>query len=158
MKELTTNQRAWLRSIGEMSHGGRFYFGCGHTWSTRSITRQLCEGLTKKGVLKVTTLRNPSPMGHSFDDRVWEITAEGHAVLAGKPVVEVPRPSPRRRWDVRQGGLESQPHIDKFLDEVLEVCRKHGLSITHDGDHFSVVRGSAKLNNELERAHWDATA
>jgi hypothetical protein len=36
------------------------------------------------------------------------------------------------RWSKSDGKVPSDPAIDSFLDEIKEVCKKHGLSISHE--------------------------
>ena len=46
--------------------------------------------------------------------------------------------------------LLENKRVDRFLDEVLEVCKKHGLSISHEDGH-----GSFLIENHNESdAQW----
>jgi hypothetical protein len=51
--------------------------------------------------------------------------------------LHVAKELPVKRWDVVKNENVENPKIDAFLDEVIAVCRKHGLSITHEDGHGS---------------------
>lgn len=38
-----------------------------------------------------------------------------------------------KRWDAIQNKKVEVKAIDEFLAEVVQVCQKHGFSITHEG-------------------------
>lgn len=44
-----------------------------------------------------------------------------------------------KRWS-DQGEIEN-PKIDAFLEEIMEVCKRHGLAISHEDAHggFEIV-------------------
>lgn len=46
-----------------------------------------------------------------------------------------------KRWSVAKTDHVENPRIDAFLSDVVAVCRKHGLSISHEDGHgaFEVV-------------------
>ena len=44
-----------------------------------------------------------------------------------------------KRWNTRDNRNEESPKIDAFLEEVIEVCRKHGMSISHEDGHGSFL-------------------
>lgn len=44
-----------------------------------------------------------------------------------------------KRWDMSANEHVERPEIDAFLEEVLSVCRKHGLSIAHEDDQGAFV-------------------
>ena len=37
-----------------------------------------------------------------------------------------------RRYDLFDGREVERPDIDSFLEEVVDVCKKHGFSISHE--------------------------
>jgi hypothetical protein len=39
-----------------------------------------------------------------------------------------------KRWDTETHAQSEFPKIDAFIDDVIEVCKKHGFSISHE-DH-----------------------
>ena len=43
------------------------------------------------------------------------------------------------RWHSRESRNVSAPDVDAFLEEVLEVCRKHRMSIGHEDGHGAFV-------------------
>lgn len=47
----------------------------------------------------------------------------------------------RERWSRKAGGFVVVPEVDAFLAEIVEVCKRHGLSIQHEdsGGAFQVV-------------------
>lgn len=53
--------------------------------------------------------------------------------------------------------LQKQLKVDDFLKEVVEVCKKHGLSIGHEDIHgaFTVEKYSEDLKKWLLAAHDD---
>lgn len=51
-----------------------------------------------------------------------------------------------KRWD---GAKERDyPEVDAFLDEVLAVCAKHGISISHEDGHGGFIIDEASIGNE----------
>lgn len=50
-----------------------------------------------------------------------------------------PTKTSRKRWSDR-GEIEN-PKIDAFLDEIMAVCERHGLAISHEDGHgaFEIV-------------------
>jgi hypothetical protein len=51
----------------------------------------------------------------------------------------------------------TSPEVQAFLDELITVCRKHGLSISHEDGHcnFIVERHSQWLEQWLRAAKDD---
>ena len=45
----------------------------------------------------------------------------------------------RERWNGDRGGNEQMPNVDAFLEEVIEVCKKHRMSIAHEDTHGGFV-------------------
>lgn len=43
------------------------------------------------------------------------------------------------RWSKTQGEFLEIPRIDAFLEDVIAVCKKHGLSIEHEDNHGSFI-------------------
>jgi len=41
----------------------------------------------------------------------------------------------RKRWSVRKSDNFEVEDIEKFLEAIEAVCRKHGLSISHEDGH-----------------------
>ena len=44
-----------------------------------------------------------------------------------------------KRWDNQAHGRVEDPRVDAFLAEIVEVCRKHGMSLGHEDGHGSFV-------------------
>lgn len=55
-----------------------------------------------------------------------------------------------RRWLANQRQFGENPKIDAFLDEVLQVCEKHGFLISHEDHHgaFEILDNIPK-NKEM---------
>lgn len=45
--------------------------------------------------------------------------------------------SSKRRWSKKSANFVSSPKIDAFLREVIEVSKRHSLSISHEDHHGS---------------------
>lgn len=60
-----------------------------------------------------------------------------------------------QRWGVAQGRYVESPKVDAFLQEVIEVCAKHGLSLTHEDGQgaFGVIELDEDAINWLRQAH-----
>jgi hypothetical protein len=43
------------------------------------------------------------------------------------------------RWDVETGKKMENEQVDKFLHEIASVCKKYGLSISHEDTHGAFV-------------------
>ena len=43
------------------------------------------------------------------------------------------------RWSVDEGKRIEAPKVDAFLADVAEVCRRHGMSISHEDGHGSFI-------------------
>lgn len=63
-----------------------------------------------------------------------------------------------KRWDVDAEGRwlrtnrekdlqEVMPDVDAFLEDVIEVCLKHGMSISHEDGHGAFIVENAKETN-----------
>ena len=62
----------------------------------------------------------------------------------------------RERWDCEKKARIAAPEIDAFIEDVLAVCRKHGMSIGHEDSHgaFEIVRRlDAECADWLRNAH-----
>jgi hypothetical protein len=46
---------------------------------------------------------------------------------------------PKERWIQRRADFGESPAIDAFLADVIEVCKRHGLSIGHEDQHGGFV-------------------
>jgi hypothetical protein len=44
-----------------------------------------------------------------------------------------------KRWDSNVNESVEDPKVDAFLDELLEVCRRHGMSLGHQDGHGSFL-------------------
>ena len=44
-----------------------------------------------------------------------------------------------KRFHHGKGTQVEDTTVDAFLNEVLEVCRKHGMSISHEDEHGSFL-------------------
>ena len=62
----------------------------------------------------------------------------------------------REYWNRPKKGRAIAPQVDLFLDEIDEVCRRHGFAIAHEDNHgaFEIVpfdgtgiEGSIQLND-----------
>lgn len=40
-----------------------------------------------------------------------------------------------KRWSDLEGKYIESENVDKFLEDVIDVCKKHGLSISHEDQH-----------------------
>ncbi len=61
------------------------------------------------------------------------------------------------RW-VRSARRQMEvPEIDAFLDEVIAVCKKHGMSISHEDGHgaFEITAYDETATEWLRGAHDD---
>ncbi|MEW5958068.1 MAG: hypothetical protein AB1801_10115 [Chloroflexota bacterium] len=43
------------------------------------------------------------------------------------------------RWGVETGKKVENEQVDKFLQEITSVCKKYGLSISHEDTHGAFV-------------------
>ena len=57
-----------------------------------------------------------------------------------------------KRWSCGKGKIVEDAKINAFFKEVLEVCKKHGLSIGHEGA-FQIVEHNDYYVSWLEEAH-----
>lgn len=60
-----------------------------------------------------------------------------------------------KRWNTLEGKFVERPDIDAFLEEVIAVCKKHGLSIAHEETErsFTVEQYSDKTADWLRIAN-----
>lgn len=66
--------------------------------------------------------------GVDGNDLVW--------LVAHRIVQAAKSPKQIERWNARAGErLPSDPRIEAFLDEIEQVCRKHGMTISHEDPH-----------------------
>jgi hypothetical protein len=66
-----------------------------------------------------------------------------------------PDPKSELRWSSRKGEEVWNPKVNSFIEDVLAVCRKHGLSISHEDRYgaFTVEYFDQKLADWLQAAH-----
>ncbi len=64
-----------------------------------------------------------------------------------------------KRWNTKLGKEISTPVIDAFLSEIVEVCKKHKLSLSHEDRHgaFKVIEYCEENTYWLLAAH-DSTS
>jgi len=62
-----------------------------------------------------------------------------------------------KRWSKTKGSMVRNPKIDAFIEDLIAVCDKHGLSISHEDTHgaFTVEVFSEKRIDWLRNAHED---
>jgi hypothetical protein len=60
-----------------------------------------------------------------------------------------------KRWNTKTGDKRRNKKVDKFLDEVLAVCKKHGFSISHQDRYgaFEVTKHNYDFHRWLKVAH-----
>lgn len=61
-----------------------------------------------------------------------------------------------KRWDTRDDTETEDSGIDAFLQDVLEVCKKHNMTLGHEDEHgaFRVHIGASGIYTEwLLAAH-----
>ena len=63
-----------------------------------------------------------------------------------------------KRWKNAAGGDIENPAIDAFIEAVIEVCRTHGFSISHEDHHgaFNICRAD-EFNFDWLRNAADGT-
>lgn len=44
-----------------------------------------------------------------------------------------------KRWDLYARKNVANDKVDTFIEEILEVCKKHGLHISHEDTHGAFV-------------------
>lgn len=61
------------------------------------------------------------------------------------------------RWNCQTDKDEDTPKIDAFLVDVLQVCSKHGFSISHEDSHggFIITKFNKEDNEHLNYASFD---
>lgn len=52
-----------------------------------------------------------------------------------------------KRWSGKKQERIEVPAIDSFIEEVLEVCKKHGFSISHEDCHGGFVINKYSVQN-----------
>lgn len=59
-----------------------------------------------------------------------------------------------KRWDGSEN--VSVPEADTFIEEVLAVCKKHGMSISHEDHHgaFEIIAFTDEAAEWLREALW----
>lgn len=59
-----------------------------------------------------------------------------------------------KRWDGYD--LNDYPHVDAFIEEIVAVCEKHGLSIAHEDFHggFIIEENNASNYDWLRAASY----
>ena len=45
----------------------------------------------------------------------------------------------KKYWTTPANERQEHPKVDAFIAEIAEVCRRHGLSISHEDGHGSFV-------------------
>lgn len=60
------------------------------------------------------------------------------------------------RWNCKTGRWDVSPEIDRFLEEISQVCRKHNLVIGHEDEMgaFVVEKFSEKTLQWLNAAYY----
>lgn len=62
------------------------------------------------------------------------------------------------RWSNRKGDRIGNKKIDAFIEEVIEVSKKHGFSISHEDGHGAfVIEKFSESNASWLRHAADAT-
>lgn len=54
------------------------------------------------------------------------------------------------RWMTRRKENGDTPAIDLFIEEIIAVCKKHGMSISHEDGHGAFV-----IENEDNERNFD---
>ena len=61
------------------------------------------------------------------------------------------------RWDCAAKDMREHPAVDMFLKEIVDLCRKHGLVLSHEDTHGAFEIN--KLDQADERwAAWISAA
>lgn len=60
-----------------------------------------------------------------------------------------------KRFNLKYGDERRNRQIDAFISDVLNVCKQHGLSISHEDSHgaFIVVDYAEEFDKWLRDAH-----
>ena len=60
------------------------------------------------------------------------------------------------RWNKQTSEYEELPKVDAFINEVIEVCKKHGFCIGHEDEDgaFVIYDGDSDLG-WIEVAHYE---
>ena len=60
-----------------------------------------------------------------------------------------------KRWNSHARDMVEDPAIDEFLAEIVDVCKRHGMSISHEDNHgaFIVESFSDRNASWLLHAH-----
>ena len=62
-----------------------------------------------------------------------------------------------KRWSEEKEKHIEVPAIDSFIEEVIEVCKKHGFSISHEDSHggFLITKYNVQYADWLMNASDD---
>lgn len=60
-----------------------------------------------------------------------------------------------KRWNSATSGYVENAKVDAFLEEIVAVCQKHGMSISHEDGHgsFLIEKYSEMTRDWLLDAH-----
>ena len=53
------------------------------------------------------------------------------------------------RWNVATNRKEVNPLVDAFLEDLLFLCKKHGLSLSHEDGHGAFLVENYEESNSL---------
>jgi hypothetical protein len=53
-----------------------------------------------------------------------------------------------KRWDSRTTDEVENKEIDAFLDDIIKVCKKHNMSISHEDCHGAFIIENFDNHNE----------
>lgn len=56
----------------------------------------------------------------------------------------------RKRWSRNENRDIETPEVDAFVEEVLQVCRKHGIAIRHEDIGGAFVLSPLRDETDLE--------
>lgn len=62
-----------------------------------------------------------------------------------------------KRWSTTEKRMIEDPMVDAFLGEILDVCKRHGFSLSHEDQHgaFIVVPYHEDTNVWVATAGYD---
>lgn len=63
----------------------------------------------------------------------------------------------RKRWSTKDGNFLEVPRADALIAEIIEVCKRHGLAISHEDGHgaFEIEPYDDFYAEWLHSAHWN---